>query len=409
LEKKLKEEQTSYTKLTEDSNQAAVLASNKFDSFKSEMDAKVAQLETMLANEIAQKNAMQEKLSEELRLEKNTVTQLTRQKASVENDLAQEKTTSEGLREEFRIQKEINSQAKVEIAGLKKVQEDLKSNLERERESSAELRKLLEEERQGRYQDNTRWKELLEDTERKAMLERKAKQAVIKQLEGDKASLTSTLNDERAKSKASIEDLDRKLKVMTARESTLDAEFKALTVRNKEAELKVKQFEAQKHTLISAALNAQEAQRKLKELVDKFPKPEDLAKLLFGDLSFNTVMRNCSKYGLLRKQGGGNISKWQNRHVILNDIFMFYFSSPGDKAPKGVVRLDSDYLMESIDKVDLSKLSKEHAFKMEQKKGGKDDKPKRVFFFSAPSAEDCDEWILLLKQAREIKSYIGVH
>jgi len=61
---------------------------------------------------------------------------------------------------------------------LKKVQEDLKTSLEREQNNGHELRKLLEEERQGRYQDNTRWKELLEEFERKALLDRKAKQVL---------------------------------------------------------------------------------------------------------------------------------------------------------------------------------------------------------------------------------------
>ena len=72
--------------------------------------------------------------------------------------------------------------------------------------------------------------------------------------------------------------------------------------------------------------------------MERNPKIEDVAKLIFGDLTFHHIIRDCTKHGLLVKQGGAHVNRWQARHVVINENFLFYYASPSDKIPKGLSR-----------------------------------------------------------------------
>jgi len=157
-----------------------------------------------------------------------------------------------------------------------------------------------------------------------------------------------------------------------------------------EALKKIESLEKEKEILVTTCLNAQTAQNRLKTIFERYPKHDQLARLVFGDLAFNTVVRGSSKYSALKKQGGQHVNKWQQRHVILNDNFLFYYSSPGDKEPKGVIRLDGTDT--ACAKVDLSNLKKEFTFTIKAQ-NAKKDKVARPFFFAASNEQECNEWI----------------
>ena len=98
-------------------------------------------------------------------------------------------------------------------------------------------------------------------------------------------------------------------------------------------------------------------QLKLKGIYSKFTKEADLARLLFKDLSFKSVVPGNTKMGQLSKQGGPNVKKWANRQFVLNEFLLFYYESTQDKQPKGIIRMDSS----AVEKVDLTALGRSHA------------------------------------------------
>ena len=105
--------------------------------------------------------------------------------------------------------------------------------------------------------------------------------------------------------------------------------------------------------------------------------------MIFGDYSFNHILRGNYVYAVMQKQGGANQKKWADRHFILNDTFLFYYAGKGDKEPKGIIRMDQ---AKAVEKADLNSLGKQNGLKISLRTG-------RDYFLSAPTAEECEKWV----------------
>jgi len=152
--------------------------------------------------------------------------------------------------------------------------------------------------------------------------------------------------------------------------------------------IKIAIMNEEKEKLIKTALNAQSDQRKLKTIADRFDnKIENFVKLIYGELNFSTMLKDCTKYSQVKKQGGANVTKWQKRFLILNGNFLLYYANTEDKEPKGVIHLENELV--SVSKVDLSKnkVEHEHAFTIVKKNSN------RSFFIALNTEEECNDWV----------------
>jgi len=199
--------------------------------------------------------------------------------------------------------------------------------------------------------------------------------------------------------------LKTEVEKLQKRKATFASALKQIEQERDISTKKVTNLEIEKKELIRAALASQDDQRKYKVILEKFEgKLDQFLKILYGEPSFTTILKDCTKSGQLYKQGGKNSTKWQKRLLVLNGNFLLYYSAMTDKEPKGVIRMDSESVLTS--KCDLFKLNIKHAFTIV-----KQDKTGRAYFFSANSEEECVDWIrvLLLSQGwplEEINSYI---
>ncbi len=119
--------------------------------------------------------------------------------------------------------------------------------------------------------------------------------------------------------------------------------------RSEQSEKEV--LERERGNLIEKAIRCQETILKLRLIYSKFKKDDELVRLIYGDLSFATMLKMANKAGQLEKQGGANVKKWEPRQFILNDSFLLYYGSKSDKTPKGIIRMDHS----RAEKSDLSR------------------------------------------------------
>jgi len=333
------------------------------------------------------------------------VASLSRHKSNLEEEISMQKGKIETIQKELGAQKELNDIAENTITSLKSELEALKKLLEKERAINNNLLKELDSEKKEREKDNETNRNKIEKLFNQAKLDLKAKEVVIKRLEQSNAELVTKLNEETEKSKITIHELDRNYRSISKKLLTVEEEFKLVKTRADTMTEKSKTLEAEKIKLTQTALSLQESKRKLKSLCDRYPKLEDLAKLIFGDLSFSYIIKECSKHGLVQKQGGNHVNRWQIRHLVVNDNFLLYYATPSDKLPKGLSRIDGEHLVD-VSKCDLSNLKKENGFTVVVRENPKDPKSYRSFFFSAATEHDCFEWIQYIKQAQELQTYI---
>jgi len=231
--------------------------------------------------------------------------------------------------------------------------------------------------------------------------ETNTRDSMIKRLQKSNFSLEFDLK--RAKEQlAEVTENEEKLSI---KHKKLKDEYAQLKSQFETASRELTEHKQEKEGLIKTALAAQEDQRKLAVIMEKYEtKPEEFVKLMFGDLSFANMVRSSSKNGQVKKQGGKNNTKWQKRFLVLNGSFLLYYASTEDKEPKGVVRLDNESVVTS--KCDLSKLKMEHAFTIVKK-----DKTSRAYFFSCVNEEECTGWVRVILQAQgwpmeEVTAYL---
>jgi len=101
------------------------------------------------------------------------------------------------------------------------------------------------------------------------------------------------------------------------------------------------------------------------------------------------------------------VNRWQSRYLVLADNFLLYYASPSDKAPKGVFRVDGDFMVD-VAKCDHMRMNvkKDNGFTVVVKENPKDVKSARPYYFSAPTEQDAFEWITYIKQAGDSQTYM---
>jgi hypothetical protein len=72
--------------------------------------------------------------------------------------------------------------------------------------------------------------------------------------------------------------------------NTLQEEYNTLKSAHSTVSDRAKTLETEKAKLAQQTMILQESKRKLKSICDRYPKMEDLAKLLMGDLSFGRIL-----------------------------------------------------------------------------------------------------------------------
>jgi len=210
---------------------------------------------------------------------------------------------------------------------------------------------------------------------------------------------------ELASAKQQIQTLEEEVESLQKKKTVFANALKQIEQERDNLNTKMQSLEFEKQGLINTALTAQDDQRKMKMIIDKFEgKLENFAKFIYGDVSFNAMLKDCTKSGLVSKQGGKNSSKWQKRYLVLNGNLLFYYGGTSDKEPKGVVRMDHESVLTS--KCDLSKIKIDHSFTIV-----KQDKSGRAFFFSTSSEDDTNEWMKVLLTAQgwpihEVAAYL---
>lgn len=183
------------------------------------------------------------------------------------------------------------------------------------------------------------------------------------------------------------------------------AKYEELEAKHNEALKKIDTYEKERDKLIQTALNAQTDQRKLKQIIEKFDKqPEGYLKLLYGDVSFPTMVKESVKHGEVMKQGGDNKGKWQKRYIVLTDSHLLYYASTTDKEPRGLVRIAGDTT--ACSKADLKKFKIDHSFTVQRL-----DKSARAYFFSCTTEEEVSNWLRELLRCQgwsepEIETYL---
>eukprot|EP01114_Cavostelium_apophysatum_P006700 TRINITY_DN1812_c0_g1_i1.p1 TRINITY_DN1812_c0_g1~~TRINITY_DN1812_c0_g1_i1.p1 ORF type:complete len:1611 (+),score=575.78 TRINITY_DN1812_c0_g1_i1:62-4894(+) len=368
LEEKIRQQETEHKSLQEvivQNRQAAEAQENKYKE-------EVFQLKDTLLNE------------------KNLYQKLNQAKLKVEKEILSTQKTFVSLKEENAYQKKITAGKESEIAVLTQERDQLRSGLQREQLVLTEMKQLLELEKSLRESEKKQAGLDLMRTEEKYRLDVGARDQAANKLQNNNASLSKEIEI----TKQSLEESKKEVKENSKKNAKLKMALDALQKEADELKAKVQEMADEKDQLIKTALNAQADQRKLRIIGDRFEgKTESFARLIYGDLSFSVMLKDCTKYSQVKKQGGKNKTKWQKRYLILNGNFLLYYASTDDKEPKGVVYLDNDSA--NVSKIDLSKnkVEQENAFTIVKKNTG------RPFFFSCTTEEECTEWVKSLMLA----------
>eukprot|EP00050_Salpingoeca_kvevrii_P012733 m.24471 g.24471 ORF g.24471 m.24471 type:complete len:1371 (-) comp4280_c0_seq1:120-4232(-) len=233
--------------------------------------------------------------------------------------------------------------------------------------------------------------EELRRVSKRAERDSEVKNALISTLRADKEGLEQQLQTQSATKDAQIADLQAQLAAVEQHSKDQENHIAQLKKELASSKERVTLLERERNNLIEKAMKCQVAQMKLLEVYSKFKKEEDLAAHLFGDISFNGTIRTSPKFGVLLKQGGADTKKWQSRHVVLHDFFLFYYSSKSEKKPRGAVRLDQCLIEEK----DFSEHSIKYKFAIQLSVFATG----REFRFAAATVEERDEWIAAMRAA----------
>ena len=316
--------------------------------------------------------------------------------AGLDEALKSEQRKSEQQQETVAQLTATNSDNDARLQELAALVDSLQTRLAAEEQSSAELRDELRAERHGHEDDNHSSAVELADLRRKYKMEVGVKDAVTASLKFDKSNLTGKLKaagERFVKTtdgyKTQVEKLQDDLDVAAADQSMLtDQKTRLQTDLNSEVAEK-ETLQRERTNLIDVAVRCQEFQQKLRNIYTKLKKDSDLISLIYGDQSYETMIRHNTKAGAIMKQGGSNVQKWQTRFLVLVDCFLLYYANKKDKSPKGVIRM-----YQAIpDKVDLSGISKDFGITVIDKVDGHE------YFFSATDEAEQTAWVENLTKA----------
>jgi len=331
--------------------------------------------------------------------EKNNVHKVTQHKFQIEKEVLLVQKQLSISKDENANQRKIINAKEEEVNVVISERDNLKMAITRELGKNLQMRLDHEIEDRARERDN--FQAAVQHGQNMLAAETTSKDFIIHALKRDLERSTKELNA----AKTQIVDLEEEVESLNKKKTTFANALKQIEQERDALEHKMRVLEFEKQGLINTALNAQDDQRKMRMIVDKFEgKLENFAKFIYGDVSFNAMLKDCTKSGLVSKQGGKNSSKWQKRYLTLNGNLLFYYGGTSDKEPKGVVRMDHESVLTS--KCDLTKLKIENAFTIV-----KQDKSGRAFFFATSSEDDTNEWIKVLLTSQgwpihEVNAYL---
>eukprot|EP01114_Cavostelium_apophysatum_P003447 TRINITY_DN1333_c0_g1_i2.p1 TRINITY_DN1333_c0_g1~~TRINITY_DN1333_c0_g1_i2.p1 ORF type:complete len:1215 (-),score=439.37 TRINITY_DN1333_c0_g1_i2:120-3764(-) len=331
--------------------------------------------------------------------EQNNCRKVQQQKFAVEKEILLVQKQYKELKDDAVAQKKILTARETEVSAVTAERNELKDALTKELNKG--LARKLELEITGRTEDKQRAAEQLKHATDALNSEISAVEHLMANLKKD----NERLQKEVASSKQSIKELKAEVDKLQRKKSTFASALKQLEQERDAANKKIALLESEKQGLIKTALAAQDDQRKFKAMLEKFEgKLDAFARLVYGDLAFNTILADCTRSGQVNKQGGKNKSKWQKRYLVLNGNFLMYYANTGDKDPKGIIRIDNESILTT--KSDLSKLGVKHSFTVV-----KQDKSGRAFYFSCATEEECNEWVRVLLICQgwptdEVNSYL---
>lgn len=316
--------------------------------------------------------------------EKNNYQKLNQSKVKVEKEILSTQKTFVALKEENASQKRLVATKESEILALTHERDKLKELLNAEQNALKTTTSKLELESSLRESESKRSQRQITDYEEKLKHETSLRDQVINKLQKE---VTESKKENEILNQNN-EDFKKENKQLGKKLSKTKFELENAAKEIEEYKIKIAIMNEEKEKLIKTALIAQSDQRKLKIIADRFDnKIENFVKLIYGELTFPTMLKDCTKYSQVKKQGGANVTKWQKRFLILNGNFLLYYASTEDKEPKGIIHLENELC--SISKVDLSKnkVDHDHAFTIVKKNSN------RSFFFSLNTEEECNDWV----------------
>eukprot|EP01119_Soliformovum_irregulare_P017875 TRINITY_DN5376_c0_g1_i2.p1 TRINITY_DN5376_c0_g1~~TRINITY_DN5376_c0_g1_i2.p1 ORF type:complete len:1547 (+),score=636.99 TRINITY_DN5376_c0_g1_i2:113-4753(+) len=215
----------------------------------------------------------------------------------------------------------------------------------------------------------------------------------ISQLEKD----LEKMGREKSALKEEIISWEEKLSESEKKFHSLTAQFEILGKERQNLVKKLESYEKERRDLVDTALKAEGDQRMLKAILERYDNKLDaFLKIVYGDISAPTIIKDATKHGFITKQGKTK-SKWQKRLLVLNGNFLLYYATANDKEPKGIVRIDEDRI--STSRVDVSKDYKDPKDKELYKfcfKLIKTDGSHRPFHFCTLTEDDLMDWIKVL-------------
>lgn len=132
-----------------------------------------------------------------------------------------------------------------------------------------------------------------------------------------------------------------------------------------------------------------------------------------------STKKSSQKVGYLTKQGlfsyqslvfilcvflGAKVKNWKKRYFLLKDNFLYYFKTPKDSCPNGVILLNDCIISE----VSESDIKKKYAFSITARKSftQKTSWKDRVYYFHADNSADMESWMIILKKASPGKNLV---
>ncbi|KJE91980.1 MYO6 protein, variant [Capsaspora owczarzaki ATCC 30864] len=391
LEKSLADERASHEKFKADSHAAASSLESDLRAQIARLEAQVAQLSSQLSTETAARTSAESLLAETKRVAESDLQFVNTQKSVVEDDLSATRMRIASLEGELAALSERAEMATIEIGVMAKSIERLEASLASEKATSDTMRADFARERQEQTLAAETARMDSEALVKKVNTDIAVKEAVILKIMSDKKRLDAKRAEETQQAAATISNLKDDLEVKVQTNEALSTELAGLQKTHHDQSEKLALMDKERNQLIDIAIKCQQSQMKLRNIYSKFNNKEfDLAKIIYGDISFNTATRGASKIGELSKQGGDNVKKWATRHFILNENFLFYFGGQTDKEPKGIIRMDQAV----IEKRDLTKLGKAHGFAIVIPSG-------REYFMSG-TEQEVDDWVKALESSATV-------
>eukprot|EP00039_Didymoeca_costata_P004049 m.71095 g.71095 ORF g.71095 m.71095 type:complete len:1393 (+) comp12208_c0_seq1:11-4189(+) len=365
-------------------------------ALQAELDSLKARHQELKDNSTTKQNELQKSCDEIETTLNETKSSLEGKVAKLEEELALVSSALQTTKDDLAKRTEEKSKLTNLLETFTAVGENLKAKLKESETTGEALAELLRKERHGREDDNHANKQLIEEIQAKAINDLEVKDAVITSLKSDKATLEADLKKEVQHASITIAEYIEAQGELQDKVKTLSNELReekntnsSLTAKLAEVEENVNVLQKEKANLIDVAIKCQESQLKLRSIYGKFKKEAELLSLVYDDISYENLMRSAIKVGMLSKQAGSNVKKWDARQIIVLDKFCVFYETRKAKTPKGIIRMDHS----RAEGVDLSGIGKQFGIRVTDMTTTKE------YFFCAQSDPEREEWIDALERA----------